>query len=91
MSREVGGSLGGSGLRVGTKVGAVVVKEGVLPLEGGTVGATATRTVTRTFASTVPPSPLAVRRKMVELEGETVWVPFRFTWPMPSMEAVVAF
>jgi hypothetical protein len=58
---------------------------------GGAVGATGTRTVTRTFASVVPPSPFAVRWKFVELEGETVWVPLRFTSPMPSMLTEVAF
>ena len=31
--------------------------------------------MTRTLASVVPPSPLATRWKLVELEGETVWVP----------------
>ena len=31
--------------------------------------------MTRTLASVVPPSPLASRWKLVELEGETVWVP----------------
>src|ERR1700722_5135934 len=57
----------------------------------GAVGATGTRTVTRTLASVVPPSPLAVRWKLVELEGETVWVPFVATSPMPSMVTTVAF
>ena len=55
-------------------------------LSAGVVGATGTRTVTRTLASTVPPSPLAYRWKLVEVEGETVWVPLTLTWPMPSMD-----
>ena len=42
------------------------------------VGATGTRTVTRTLASAVPPSPLATRWKFVELEGETVCVPLSY-------------
>ena len=46
--------------------------------------------MTRTLASTVPPSPLAMRWKLVEFEGETVWVPLTLTWPMPSMVTVVA-
>src|ERR1700684_3488218 len=57
----------------------------------GAVGATGTRTVTRTLASVVPPSPLAVRWKLVELEGETVWVPLATTSPRPSMVMTVAF
>ncbi len=48
------------------------------------------RTVTRTLASTMPPSPLATRWKLVELDGETVWVPLTLTWPMPSMVTMVA-
>src|SRR5271168_2885523 len=57
----------------------------------GAVGATGTRTVTRTLASVVPPSPFAVRWKLVELDGDTVWVPLRLTSPMPSMVTAVAF
>src|SRR5215472_10611030 len=53
-------------------------------------GASGTRTVTRTFASVVPPSPLATRWKLVELAGETVCVPLTATSPMPSMETEVA-
>src|ERR1700742_3055365 len=56
----------------------------------GGVGATGTLTVTRTLASVVPPSPLATRWKLVEVEGETVWVPLALTGPMPSMETEVA-
>ena len=48
------------------------------------------RTVTRTLASAVPPSPLAVRWKLVEVDGETVWVPLTLTGPMPSMDTDVA-
>src|SRR4051794_619539 len=54
------------------------------------VGAVGTRTVTRTFASAVPPSPLATRWKLVELEGVTVCVPFTATGPNPSIETEVA-
>src|SRR5258708_11009518 len=57
----------------------------------GAVGATGTRTVTRTLASATPPSPFAVRWKLVELEGDTVWVPLRLTSPMPSMVTALAF
>ena len=46
--------------------------------------------MTRTLASVVPPSPLAVRWKLVEVDGETVWVPLTLTGPMPSMETEVA-
>src|SRR5215469_13510479 len=53
-------------------------------------GTVATRTVTRTLASVVPPSPLATRWKLVELAGETVCVPLTATSPMPSMETEVA-
>ena len=56
----------------------------------GTMGATGTRTVTRTLASVVPPSPLAMRWKLVEVDGETVWVPLTLTGPMPSMVTDVA-
>src|ERR1039457_6608726 len=56
----------------------------------GTAGATGTRTVTRTLASVVPPSPLATRWKLVEVDGETVWVPLMLTGPMPSMDTEVA-
>ena len=90
---------------VGAEIVAVVVEEDVLNvlveggfaahvrcrLVAGAVGATGTRTVTRTLASVVPPSPFAVRWKLVELEGETVWVPLRLTSPMPSMVTAVAF
>src|ERR1700722_1874238 len=58
---------------------------------GGGAGATGTRTVTRTLASVLPPSPLAVRWKLVEVDGATVWVPLAVTSPMPSMVAEVAF
>ena len=47
-------------------------------------------TVTRTLASVVPPSPLATRWKLVELDGETVCVPLTGTFPMPSMETLLA-
>ena len=60
------------------------------PDSAGAVGATGTRTVTRTLASAVPPSPLATRWKLVEVDGETVWVPLTLTGPMPSMETEVA-
>ena len=60
-------------------------------LAGGAVGVTGTRTVTRTVASVVPPSPFAVMWNSVEFEGDTVWVPFRLTGPMPSMVTEVAF
>src|SRR5271168_685565 len=56
----------------------------------GAVGATGTRTVTRTLASVVPPSPFAVRWKLVEFEGDTVWVPLEFTVPIPSIVTTVA-
>src|SRR5215469_10877986 len=59
-------------------------------LVAGAVGATGTRTVTRTLASVEPPSPFAVRWKLVELEGVTVWVPLAGTSPMPSMVTVEA-
>src|SRR5665213_4120624 len=59
-------------------------------VSAGATGATGTRTVTRTLASAEPPSPLAVRWKLVEVEGETVCVPLTGTWPMPSMVTVVA-
>src|ERR1700722_16482472 len=58
---------------------------------GGAAGATGTRTVTRTLASVVPPSPLAVRWKLVEVDGATVWVPLVLTSPMPSMVTEAAF
>src|SRR5271156_7241818 len=62
-----------------------------LPMSSaGGVGATGTLTVTRTLASVVPPSPLAVRWKLVEVAGETVWVPLALTWPMPSMVTTLA-
>src|SRR6185312_16410052 len=54
------------------------------------VGATGTRTVTRTLASVLPPSPLATRGKLVELEGDTVCVPLTGTGPMPSITTLVA-
>src|SRR5437899_5908699 len=57
----------------------------------GAVGATGTRTVTRTLASVTPPSPFATRWKLVEFEGETVCVPFRLTSPILSMEKLLAF
>src|SRR6266702_347030 len=60
------------------------------PDSAGTAGATATRTVTRTLASVVPPSPLATRWKLVELDGETVCVPLMATVPMPSIVTEVA-
>ena len=53
-------------------------------------GAVGTRTVTRALASAVPPSPLATRWKLVEVAGETVWVPLAETVPMPSMVTEVA-
>src|SRR6202789_1355329 len=56
-----------------------------LPLSAGAAGTSGTRTVTRTLASVVPPSFFATRWKLVELEGETVWVPLAGTSPMPSM------
>src|SRR5208283_1168552 len=62
----------------------------VAVLSAGTVGATGTRTVTRMLASVVPPSPLATMWKLVEAEGETVWVPLGLTGPMPSMVTLVA-
>ena len=65
-------------------------RAGVAAVSAGTVGATGTRTVTRTLASTVPPSPLAVRWKLVEVEGETVCVPLTLTVPMPSIDTAVA-
>src|SRR5579875_2303531 len=58
----------------------------MLPVSG-TVG---TRTVTRTLASVVPPSPLATRWKLVEFAGETVCVPLTATSPMPSIDTLVA-
>src|SRR6266702_5255003 len=61
------------------------------PSGAGAAGATGTRTVTRTSASVVPPSPFAVRWKLVELEGATVWVPLGVTSPIPSMVTAVAF
>src|ERR1017187_6681784 len=60
------------------------------PASSGTLGATGTRTVTRTLASVVPPSPLATRWKLVELDGETVWVPLTLTGPMPSIDTDAA-
>src|SRR5882757_805051 len=54
-------------------------------------GACAVRTVTRTVASVLPPSPFAVRWKSVELVGATVCVPFVLTGPMPSIVTEVAF
>src|ERR1019366_2320849 len=62
----------------------------VFPVSTGTVGGAGTRTVTRTLASVVPPSPLATRWKLVELEGETVCVPLILIGPMPSMDTEVA-
>ena len=62
----------------------------VAVLSTGTVGATGTRTVTRTLASVVPPSPLATMWKLVEAVGETVWVPLGLTGPRPSMLTLVA-
>src|ERR1700679_426596 len=59
-------------------------------VSAGTVGATATRTVTRTLASTVPPSPMATRWKLGEGGGETGGVPLGLTLPMPSMETALA-
>src|ERR1017187_5217462 len=41
----------------------------VFPVSTGAVGAVGTRTVTRTLASAVPPSPLATRWKLMELLG----------------------
>src|SRR6185437_7290286 len=61
-----------------------------LEVSVGATGACGTRTVTRTLASAVPPSPLAVRWKLVEVEGETVCVPLTATGPMPSMVTLVA-
>src|ERR1700744_6139184 len=61
------------------------------PLSTGAAGACGTRTVTRTLASVDPPSPLAVRWKLVEVAGETVWVPLTGTSPMPSMVTEEAF
>src|SRR6202789_3311915 len=61
-----------------------------LPLSAGAAGTSGTRTVTRTFASVVPPSFLATRWKLVELDGETVCVPLTGTSPMPSMLTLVA-
>src|SRR3984885_8228234 len=60
------------------------------PLSAGAAGTSGTRTVTRTLASVVPPSFLATRWKLVELEGETVWVPLTGTSPIPSMLTLAA-
>src|ERR1039458_396936 len=62
----------------------------VAVVSAGTMGATGTRTVTRMLASVVPPSPLATMWKLVEVVGETVWVPLGLTVPMPSMVMAVA-
>src|ERR1700684_1744340 len=61
-----------------------------LPVSAGAAGTSGTRTVTRTLASVVPPSFLATRWKLVELEGETGWGPLTGTSPMPSMLTLVA-
>src|SRR5579875_1226562 len=63
------------------------LEDALVSVPPGTVG---TRTVTRTFASVVPPSPFAIRWKFVELAGETVCVPFTGTSPMPSIDTLVA-
>src|SRR5665213_1897479 len=72
------------------KVTSSVLSSEPLAFSSAAEGGLGTRTVTRTLASVLPPSPLATRWKLVELEGETVCVPLTGTGPMPSMTTLVA-